>query len=161
MASSRVSRISLCLFLGSTLAVPAVAAEGADEAEQEQLIFTHVLDGAELDVYTPLPDEEFTPEVEEFHVTGENPYTGDEQAIEDGAQLYRQWCQACHMPDGSGRMGPALNDDRFRHEEAATDKGEFEIIYGGAAGAMQAFGDRIEQDGILRLMAFTETLRRD
>jgi hypothetical protein len=36
----------------------------------------------------------------------------------------------------------------------------FEIIYGGAAGAMQAFGDRMDQDEILRLMAFTETLRQ-
>jgi cytochrome c-L len=35
----------------------------------------------------------------------------------------------------------------------------FEIIYGGAAGAMQPFGKRMDQDDILRIMAFVETLR--
>ncbi len=96
----------------------------------------------------------------EFHVTGENPYRGDEAAIADGQRLYDRWCQACHLRDGAGRIGPPLNDDEYRYERVATDKGEFEVIYGGAAGAMQAFGVRMPQDDILKIMAYVETLKK-
>lgn len=156
----RVSRRLLAMLLVLAPAPLAASDTSADDAaDGEPLTFTHVLDDAPLDVRTPRPDESFTPAVEEFHVTGANPYRDDEAAIDDGQAVYARWCQACHLPDGSGRIGPALNDDQVRRERAATDKGEFEIIYGGSAGAMQAFGDRIDQDDILRLMAFTATLR--
>jgi cytochrome c-L len=56
-------------------------------------------------------------------------------------------------------IGPALNDDTFVRPRVATDQGKFEIIYGGGAGAMQAFGVRMDQDDILRVMAFLKTLR--
>ncbi len=147
------------LLTGALLLTPAATAN--DKAEDGPLKFTHALDDSELAVHTPRPDEEFSPAVEEFHVTGENPYRGDEEAVADGRAVYNRWCQACHMPDGSGRIGPALNDDTFLRSRAATDIGEFEIIYGGSAGAMQAFGDRIDQDDILRVMAFLDTLRPD
>jgi cytochrome c-L len=62
------------------------------------------------------------------------------------------------MPDGSGRMGPSLIDDTLKYERVATAHGEFEVIYGGAAGAMQAMGQRFTQDEILKIMAFVETL---
>jgi cytochrome c-L len=147
---------TLLIALGSSSA-------GGDSAAQGHapLDFTHVLDDSPLDVLTPRPDEVFTEAVAEFHVTGSNPYSGEAEAIAEGRQHYNRWCQACHMPDGSGRMGPSLIDDTFRHERAATDKGFFEIVYGGAAGAMQTFGDRLTQDDILRMMAYVESLGAD
>ena len=42
-----------------------------------------------------------------------------------------------------------------------TDHGKFEIIYAGGAGAMQAFGRRIDQDAILEIIAFLDTLNQD
>lgn len=132
---------------------PTAAAEG------EPLTFTHVMGDDELEVLTPRPGETFTEAVQQFHVTGENPYAGDETAAAEGQALYNRWCQACHLRDGAGRIGPPLNDAAFRHARAATDKGEFEIVYGGAAGAMQAFGRRLDQDDILKIMAFTRSLR--
>lgn len=125
----------------------------------EPLQFTHVLDDSPLDVLTPRRGEEFTEAVRTFHITGQNPYSGDREAVAQGQKLYNRWCQACHLRDGSGRIGPPLNDDVWRHERAATDKGRFEIIYGGAAGAMQPFGRRMDQDDLLKIMAFIETLR--
>ena len=121
------------------------------------LDFTHALDDQPLDVYTPREGEEFTEAVEEFHVTGENPYSGDEQAIADGREIYNSTCQACHGAEGAGGMGPALGDEEYRRERAATSKGMFEIIYGGSAGAMQPFHNRFDQDEILRVMAYIET----
>jgi cytochrome c-L len=96
--------------------------------------------------------------VAEFHATGENPYAGDEQAIAEGGALYKRWCQACHLPDGTGRIGPSLVDEQWKYERTGTEVGKFEIIYVGGAGAMQAFGQRLSQDEILRLIAFLETL---
>jgi cytochrome c-L len=161
-----VKKISFpSIALAGLLAMPPVQGWAQDDEEAgtngELLTFTHVLDDSELGVLTPRANETFTPAVEEFHATGENPYKGDDAVAADGRRLYQRWCQACHLPDGSGRIGPSLIDDTHRRERAATDKGEFEIIYGGSAGAMQAFGGRIDQDDILKLMAFVDTLRAE
>jgi cytochrome c-L len=56
-------------------------------------------------------------------------------------------------------MGPNLIDDEFHYPRVNTDQGMFEVIYGGAAGAMQAFGQRIDQDEILKITAFVDSLR--
>ncbi len=65
------------------------------------------------------------------------------------------------MPDGTGRIGPSLVDDEWKYPRADTDVGRFEVIYAGAAGAMQAFGRRMDQDQILKVMAYIEKLRED
>ena len=72
-----------------------------------------------------------------------------------------KWCQSCHLTDGAGRIGPNLTDDRWHYPRMATDRGKFEIIYAGGAGAMQAFGRRLDQDAILQIIAFVDTLRQD
>jgi cytochrome c-L len=98
-------------------------------------------------------------EVKRFVQTGENPFHGDQQAIEEGMQLYNRWCASCHMPDGSGRLGPSLIDDTFKYERAATAVGQFEIIWAGATGAMQPFKDRLSPEEILKIIAYTHHLR--
>jgi cytochrome c-L len=106
------------------------------------------------------PAEAITPAVERFHATGENPYAGDRQAIAEGKKIYDKWCRSCHLADGSGRIGPNLNDDQWNRPRTGTDQGKFEIIYAGGAGAMQAFGNRLDQDEILKLIAFVDTLQK-
>ena len=98
-------------------------------------------------------------EFKKFFETGENPFHGDEQAIAEGKRLYDRWCASCHMRDGSGRMGPSLIDDEWKYERAATTVGQFEIIYAGAAGAMQPFKDRLSPEEILQVIAYTDHLR--
>jgi cytochrome c-L len=107
------------------------------------------------------PEQEITPAVEHFQSTGENPYVGDPQAVAEGKTIYVRWCQSCHMPDGSGRIGPNLDDSRWQYPRTGTDQGKFEIIYAGGAGAMQAFGNRLDQDEILKLVAFVDTLQKE
>jgi cytochrome c-L len=106
-----------------------------------------------------IPRKDITSAVAQFHETGENPYAGDEQVIAEGQKLYARWCQACHLPDGTGRIGPSLVDARWKYERTGTDIGKFEIIYAGGAGAMQAFGQRLSQDEILQLIAFLDSLQ--
>jgi cytochrome c-L len=146
--------------LATALAIGLAAASaqsGTVPAEGERLEFTHALDNKPLDVFTPRDGEEFTEAVEDFHASGENPYDGMDEAIADGKELFSRNCRACHGVEGAGGMGPPLNDEDYKRERAATDKGKFEIIYGGSAGAMQPFGNRLDQDKILRIMAYIDT----
>jgi cytochrome c-L len=122
--------------------------------EQE---FHHVFDNSKLDV-APKPNEQFTDAVREFHRTGQNPYTGKPEALEEGKALYTEYCAACHMPDGSGGMGARLTGDQHIYPRVTTDKGLFEVVFGGASGAMQPFGLRLTQDQILKVMTYVRTL---
>ena len=132
----------------------------ATSSLQAEITFRHALDNSRLDV-KPRPNEVETESVKEFKATGNNPYNENEKAVADGRKLYQTHCQACHLPDGSGRMGPSLIADKWIRERAGTDVGMFEIIYGGASGAMQSFARRgMTQDEMLRIMAYVRSLKK-
>ena len=122
-------------------------------------LFTSPLDDSPLEIKL-LPEEKITGGVQKFYDTGEDPYKSDAQAMAEGKALYDTYCQACHMPDGSGRIGPSLIGDTHRYPRFTTDKGMFEIVYGGATGAMQPFGRRLTQDQILHIMAYVRSLKK-
>jgi cytochrome c-L len=121
--------------------------------------FTNALDDSPLEIKL-LPDEKITDGVQKFYDTGEDPYKGDAQALTEGKELYDTYCQACHLPDGSGRIGPSLIGDAHHYPRFTTDKGIFEIVYGGGAGAMQPFGKRLTQDQILHIIAYVRSLKK-
>jgi cytochrome c-L len=125
-----------------------------------EIVFHHALDNSVLEV-KPKPNEVETEAVKEFKATGKNIYVGQEQALADGRKLYQANCQTCHLPDGSGRIGPSLIGDNWVRERAATDLGMFEIIYGGSSGAMQSFARRgMTQDEMLRIIAYVRSLKK-
>ncbi|HEX8165873.1 MAG TPA: c-type cytochrome [Beijerinckiaceae bacterium] len=130
------------------------------EAMAEPVVFRHALDNAPLEV-KPRPNEVETEAVKSFKETGKNPYIGDEQALAEGKRLYQVNCQACHLPDGSGRIGPSLIDDTSKYPRGTTDVGMFEILYGGASGAMQSFARRgMTQDQMLKVIAYVRSLKK-
>lgn len=153
-----MTRRLLSLAVVLPLSAVIVLSGGNEAAGQEKLEFLHALDNKPFD-FTYRPDQEITEAVEHMHTTGENLYAGDEAAIGEGRKLYMKYCKACHLKDGKGRIGPSLRDDKWKRERTGTEKGRFEIIYAGGAGAMQALGKRIDQDQILKIMAFTDTFR--
>jgi cytochrome c-L len=129
-------------------------------ATAEPIVFRHILDNSPLEV-KPRPNEVETEAVKRFKETGKNPYAGDEQALADGKRLYQVNCQACHLPDGSGRIGSTLIADTWKYERVATDIGMFEILYGGASGAMQSFARRgMTQDQMLKVIAYVRSLKK-
>lgn len=140
---------------GRTLACLLAFAAPQSAAAEDRGQFLDPLNDTPLEV----PDQDVSEAVTQFHHSGENPYAGDQEAIAEGQKLYQRWCQACHLPDGSGRIGPNLTDDQWKYPRSGTDQGKFEIIYAGGAGAMQAFGKRMDQDDILKLIAFIDTLQ--
>jgi cytochrome c-L len=123
-------------------------------------IFRHAFDDSVLDV-SPKPGEVFTPAVESFHASGLDPYIGDATATAEGKLLYDAWCQGCHMPDGSGHMGPSLVDNVYIYDRVPTDAGLFEAIFAGAGGAMQSFADRMTQDEMLKVIAYVRDLQKN
>lgn len=143
---------------GALAAIPAPGPAAEPTAGQE-IQFRHAVDDQPLDL-PPRPGEQLTEAVKQFRRTGVNPYAGDEGALAEGKKLYAQWCQSCHLPDGSGRMGPSLIDEEYYYPRVPTDIGLFEIIYGGATGAMQPFGRRMTQDQILKLMVYVRSLKK-
>jgi cytochrome c-L len=150
----RITRLSLATAAAS---IAATIVLWSAPALPQQVEFHHVFDNSVLDV-APKPNEQFTEAVREFHRTGQNPYAGKPEAIEGGKQLYGQFCQGCHMPDGSGGMGANLIGDKHIYPRITTDTGLFEVVFGGAAGAMQPFEPRMSQDQILHVMAYVRTL---
>ena len=130
-------------------------AAGPTSAQEQE--FHHVFDNSKLDV-SQKPNEQFTDAVREFHRTGQNPYDGNPEAIEQGKKLYEETCSTCHLPDGAGGMGAKLNGPQHIYPRITTDKGLFEVVFGGAAGAMQPFGLRLTQDQILQVMVYVRTL---
>jgi cytochrome c-L len=121
--------------------------------------FRYVMDNSPLDV-TPKPGETLTEAVMEFRKTGQNPYNGNQEAVGEGKKLYAAFCQSCHLPDGSGRMGASLIGEKHVYERVANDVGLFEVVFGGASGAMQPFSKRMTQDDILKVMAHVRTLMK-
>lgn len=122
--------------------------------------FKNALTNAPLDVQ-PKTGEVETDAVKSFKSTGQNPDNGDPAAIEAGKKLYTTNCAACHLPDGTGRIGPNLVDNAVVRERVGTDVGMFEIIYGGGSGAMQSFHRRgMVQDDMLKIMAYVRSLKK-
>jgi cytochrome c-L len=164
-ARPRPARLAaLAIGLG-LLAADALAQAQAQDSEPERdangdIVFLHALDNQPIE-FSYRPDQEITPAVAQFHKTAANPYAGDAAAIEAGEELYAKLCQACHLKDGTGRIGPSLVGGSPKRARTGTDLGRFEIIYAGGAGAMQAFGRRIDQDQILQLLAYLEALREE
>jgi cytochrome c-L len=145
--------VAVALLLGASL-----SAQDIPRNPDGTIQFRHALDNSPLELEFR-PNQTITEAVRHFHQTGENQYRGDQAAVQAGRALYNQWCAACHLPDATGRIGPNLVDDEYRYPRVGSDIGFFEVIYGGAAGAMQAFGRRMDQDQILKIMAYLRQLQ--
>ncbi|MGH6918806.1 MAG: c-type cytochrome [Geminicoccaceae bacterium] len=150
--------IGLGLLGAGALAQDQAQPDDPERDAEGSIVFLHALDNQPI-AFTLRPEQEITPAVEQFHKTAENAYAGDPAAIEAGQEIYARLCQACHLADGTGRIGPSLADGEGARARTGTDRGRFEIIYAGGAGAMQAFGQRLDQDQILQVVAYLEVLR--
>ena len=88
-----------------------------------------------------------------------NPYEGNAQRIAEGSKLFVSYnCMDCHGADGSGAMGPSLQDSRWHFGGSSSEI--FQSIYEGRADGMPAWGGRISDDQIWRLVAYVQTLSK-
>jgi cytochrome c oxidase cbb3-type subunit III len=94
------------------------------------------------------------PDLRAFQVA--NPYDDDADAIRDGQRLYGWFnCAGCHGGYGGGGIGPPLIGQEERN--AAED---YDFIYAGAREGMPAYGGRVPDDQIWRIIAYIHALNR-
>jgi cytochrome c-L len=115
--------------------------------------FRGTLSGDVLDM-TPFEGEVVTDQAKQFKATGENPYSGNSEAIKRGYTIFSTACSGCHGHLAEGKLGPALADSYWTYPKNETDKGMFETVYGGAAGMMGPQQGRLSVDEILHVIAW-------
>ena len=86
-----------------------------------------------------------------------NPFEGDRGKIKEGGALFVSYnCMDCHGADGSGAMGPSLADGRWHFGGTAGEV--YQSIFEGRPEGMPAWGGRIPDDQIWRLVAYVQSL---
>jgi cytochrome c oxidase cbb3-type subunit III len=87
-----------------------------------------------------------------------NPFNGDRSAAGDGRQLFVRFnCSGCHGGRAGGGMGPSLRDVDWMY--GSTDAQIFSSIAEGRAHGMPAWGTKLNEDQIWKLVAYIKTLR--
>ena len=86
-----------------------------------------------------------------------NPYEGNTARRDEGAKLFIAYnCMDCHGADGSGAMGPSLQDGRWHF--GGTNGEVFKSIYEGRTDGMPSFGGRISDADVWRLVTYVRSL---
>ncbi|HVN19386.1 MAG TPA: c-type cytochrome [Dongiaceae bacterium] len=87
-----------------------------------------------------------------------NPYTTNQVAITEGRRLFGWYnCSGCHGGHGGGGMGPSLRDPVWRY--GSSDAHIFASIAEGRAMGMPAWGTKIPEDQIWKLVAYIKSMR--
>jgi putative membrane protein len=87
-----------------------------------------------------------------------NPYAGDLGAALEGRRIFVQFnCVGCHGGRAGGGMGPSLRDVEWLYGSA--DAQIFNSIAEGRDQGMPAWGVRVNDDQIWKLVAYIKTLR--
>jgi cytochrome c oxidase cbb3-type subunit III len=88
-----------------------------------------------------------------------NPFDGNAERAGEGAKLFISYnCLDCHGADGSGAMGPSLQDSRWHF--GGSNAEVFQSIYEGRPDGMPAWGGRISDTDIWRLVTYVRGLSK-
>lgn len=87
-----------------------------------------------------------------------NPYANQRISIAQGRRLFVEMnCYGCHGGHGGGGMGPSLRDKTWIY--GGSDEEVFASIAQGRAHGMPAWGTRLTDDQIWKLVAYIKSLR--
>lgn len=87
-----------------------------------------------------------------------NPYSQSQVAIMQGRRLFVWFnCAGCHGTHGGGGMGPSLRDVDWRY--GSDDAHIFSSIAEGRGQGMPAWGTRIPEDQIWKIVAYIKSMR--
>lgn len=92
------------------------------------------------------------------HANG-NPYSdNDPVIIMEGFKLFQHYnCVGCHGDHGGGGMGPSLRDLDWLYGD--TDPQIFDSIAEGRGHGMPAWGTKLPEDHVWKLVAYVRSLR--
>jgi cytochrome c oxidase cbb3-type subunit 3 len=89
----------------------------------------------------------------------ENPLASDQKAAETGRWMFRIFCAPCHGIGADGGRGPDLT--RGTYTAGDRDADLYRVISTGVPGSeMVAYGGRLENDQIWRLVAYIRSVSR-
>jgi len=87
-----------------------------------------------------------------------DPYGQDKVALSEGRQLFENYnCAGCHGDHAGGGMGPSLRDQDWIYGSA--DAQVFNSIAEGRGKGMPAWGAKVPEDQIWKLVAYIKSLR--
>jgi cytochrome c oxidase cbb3-type subunit III len=87
-----------------------------------------------------------------------NPYAGDRTALAEGRRLFGWYnCAGCHGDHAGGGMGPSLRDTTWIYGN--TDGNIFASIAEGRANGMPAWGTKLPQEQIWKIVGYIRSLR--
>jgi len=87
-----------------------------------------------------------------------NPYSNNPVALAEGRQLFVNYnCYGCHGGHGGGGMGPSLRDPVWIY--GSSDAHVFASIAEGRAHGMPAWGTKIPQEQIWKLVAYIKSMK--
>jgi cytochrome c-L len=118
-----------------------------------EITFHNAITGEVLDLSVAKKGGD-TEAFKQFKETGKNPYNGDAEAVKKGQDLFMTACSGCHGHEAEGKLGPGLADDYWTYPANATDKGLFEVLFGGANGMMGPQYVNLNTDEMLLIMAW-------
>lgn len=87
-----------------------------------------------------------------------NPYLGNPVALQEGRRLFLWYnCYGCHGGHGGGGMGPSLRDPQWIY--GSSDAHVFASIAEGRGKGMPAWGTKIPQEQIWKLVTYIKSMR--
>ncbi|WP_271201999.1 cytochrome c(L), periplasmic [Methylopila turkensis] len=125
------------------------------------ITLNNAVTGEVLNLEEAGPEGKDTEAFKTFIETGRNIYNGKADCLAKGEQTYLAMCSGCHGQKAEGKLGPGLNDSYWTYPQGATDKGFFEIIFGGASGQMGPMYGAMNVDDMLLTMAWVRHLYKD
>lgn len=147
----------LSLFVSAAAVIALASASGA----QAQLTFNNAVTGEALNLDDAKPEGKDTDAVKKFIESGQNIYLGKKDCLAKAEETFLAMCAGCHGQKAEGKLGPGLNDTHWTYPQGQTDKGLFEIIYGGAQGMMGPMNQSLTLDEMLLTIAWVRHLYKD
>ncbi len=87
-----------------------------------------------------------------------DPYIGNPVALQEGRKLFDWYnCSGCHGGHAGGGMGPSLRDTDWLY--GSRDDQIFDSIAEGRSQGMPAWGSKIPEDQIWKLVAYIKSMR--
>jgi cytochrome c oxidase cbb3-type subunit 3 len=87
-----------------------------------------------------------------------NPYVNDQVAITEGRRLFLWYnCAGCHGGHGGGGMAPSLRNPVWKY--GSSDAHIFASIAEGRGEGMPAWGTKVPEDQIWKLVAYIKSMR--
>jgi cytochrome c oxidase cbb3-type subunit 3 len=140
----------------STLAVVALALAACEAGEELRGTTSAARPLPASDPPPRVPGSELIPGGRAREIPVHNPYWPDPDAIRDGKRLYGWYnCSGCHAGGGGG-MGPPLMDETWIYGNRPANL--FDVIVEGRPGGMPAFGSRIPDDQIWKIIAYIQSM---